>query len=253
MKKRNKSKLVKILLLSLIGLLMAGGGGFYIWSQQTYSASAEMVALVGEENIRLEKDWVIFTPEQEVSETGLILYPGAKVEPEAYSYIGQGLAKRGYTVIIPNVLLNFAFFDVNKADEIRKAYPDIKSWYIGGHSLGGVAAASYAYKHEGQLGGLFFLGSYPADSNDFSDMSLPILSIYGERDGLTTVDKIDATRQLLPPNAVLHEIAGGNHAQFGMYGPQKGDRKAAISQEEQQDRIVKTIGDWLDSHARLFD
>lgn len=245
--KGNKSKLVKILLLSLAGLLIIGGAGFYIWSQQTYSASAEMVALVGEENIHLEEDWVIFTPDQEVTKTGLILYPGAKVEPEAYSYIGQGLAQRGYTVVIPNVLLNFAFFDVNKADEIREAYPEVKSWVIGGHSLGGVAAASYAYKHEEQLGGLFFLGAYPADSNNFSDTKLPILSIYGELDGLTTVEKIDSTQPLLAPNAVLHEIAGGNHAQFGMYGPQKGDQEATISAVEQQDIIVGTIGDWLDS------
>lgn len=245
--KRNKFKPVKILLLSLAGLLIIGGACFYIWSQQTYSASAEMVARVGEENIQLEEDWVIFTPDQGVAETGLILYPGAKVEPEAYSYIGQGLAQRGYTVIIPNVLLNFAFFDMNKADEIREAHPEVKSWYIGGHSLGGVAAASYAYKHEEQLDGLFFLGSYPADSNDFSDMALPILSIYGELDGLTTVEKIHATRPLLTPNAVLREITGGNHAQFGMYGPQKGDQQAAISAVEQQDIIVETIGDWLDS------
>lgn len=245
--KRNKFKLVKILLLSLTGLLIIGGAGFYIWSQQTYSASAEMVALVGEENIRLEEDWVVFTPDQGVTETALILYPGAKVEPDAYSYIGQGLAQRGYSVVIPNVLLNFAFFDVNKADEIREAYPEVKSWVIGGHSLGGVAAANYAYKHEEQLGGLFFLGSYPADSNDFSETKLPILSIYGELDGLTTVEKIDSTQPLLTPNAVLHEIAGGNHAQFGMYGPQKGDQEATISAVEQQDIIIGTIADWLDS------
>lgn len=245
--KRSKIRLVSILLLCLAGLLTIGGAGFYIWSQQTYPASEKLIELVGEENLQFEEDWLIFTPDQGVSETALILYPGAKVEPEAYSYIGHGLAQQGYTVVIPNVLLNFAFFDVNKADEIREAHPEIQAWVIGGHSLGGVAAASYAYKHEEQLGGLFFLGSYPANSNDFSEMKLPILSLYGELDGLTTVEKIDSTRSLLPPEAILYEITGGNHAQFGMYGPQKGDLQAAISAVDQQDRIIETIGNWLDS------
>lgn len=245
--KRRKFRPIRILLLCLAGLLIIGGAGFYIWSQQTYSASEKLVALVGEENLQLEEDWLIFTPDQGVSETALILYPGAKVEPEAYSYIGQELAQQGYTVVIPNVLLNFAFFDVNKADEIREAYPEVKAWVIGGHSLGGVAAASYAYKHEEQLAGLFFLASYPANSNDFSELTLPILSLYGELDGLTTVEKINNTQSLLSPNAVLHEIPGGNHAQFGMYGPQSGDQQAAISVIEQQDNIIESIGNWLKS------
>lgn len=246
--KRKKFKVIKIVLLSLAGLLLISLAGFYIWSQQTYSASAEMIELVGEENIQQEQDWLIFTPEQGMAESaGLILYPGAKVEPEAYSYLGKGLAERGYTVIIPEVLLNFAFLDVNKADEIRSAYPEIKTWYIGGHSLGGVAAASYAHGNVEQLGGIVFLGSYPADSDDFSGTDLPILSIYGEFDGLTTTDKIDSTQHLLTSNAVLQEIEGGNHAQFGMYGPQKGDQAATISAVEQQDFIIDTIANWLDS------
>jgi len=36
-------------------------------------------------------------------------------------------------------------------------------------------------------------------------------------------------------------IEGGNHAQFGNYGVQKGDGKATVTAEEQQDRAIQAI------------
>ncbi|MDW7658981.1 MAG: alpha/beta hydrolase [Bacillota bacterium] len=36
-------------------------------------------------------------------------------------------------------------------------------------------------------------------------------------------------------------IAGGNHAQFGNYGKQRGDPDASISSEEQQNIAVEAI------------
>ena len=41
------------------------------------------------------------------------------------------------------------------------------------------------------------------------------------------------------------EIEGGNHAQFGNYGPQKGDLPATISAEEQQAQAVDAITDFI--------
>ena len=41
------------------------------------------------------------------------------------------------------------------------------------------------------------------------------------------------------------EIEGGNHAQFGNYGPQKGDLPATISAEEQQAQTVIAIEEFL--------
>jgi hypothetical protein len=55
---------------------------------------------------------------------------------------------------------------------------------------------------------------------------------------LATPDKIDASRPLLPPDAQWVAIEGGNHAQFGFYGPQSGDNEATISREEQQAQIA---------------
>jgi hypothetical protein len=38
-----------------------------------------------------------------------------------------------------------------------------------------------------------------------------------------------------PADATFLAIAGGNHAQFGVYGPQEDDKPATISSAEQRD------------------
>ncbi|MCG2969083.1 alpha/beta hydrolase, partial [Escherichia coli] len=77
-------------------------------------------------------------------------------------------------------------FDSNKAQEVMDSYSSVNKWIVGGHSLGGVAASKFAHSHPKEVVGLFFLGSYPDEASDFSNTNLPILSIYGEKDGLST-------------------------------------------------------------------
>ncbi|KAB8127627.1 alpha/beta hydrolase [Gracilibacillus oryzae] len=239
-------KIIKYLFLSIAVLLVVGIAGFYIWSQQTYQASENLEKLV--DNNPKEEDWLLFEPNVE-TETGIIIYPGAKVEPEAYSYLAQELSKQGYLVGIPEVMLNFAILDSNKADELIKERTDISRWYIGGHSLGGVSASSYAIEQIDNIDGLFFLASYPTANSDLSATELPILSIYAENDGLSTVNEIKKNEVYLSSNATLYKIDGGNHAQFGLYGKQKGDNDATISPKQQQDEIIKVLNDWLDKQS----
>ncbi|MBM7839148.1 hypothetical protein JOC54_002419 [Alkalihalobacillus xiaoxiensis] len=223
-------------------LLLIGVIGIYIWTQQTYTAVEEIDQYT--EQATEEGDWLVFEPGQSSQDKGFILYPGARVEPEAYSYLASMLTEKGYTVAIPSVRFNLAIADSNKADEMISASP-INSWYIGGHSLGGVAAAMYASESTEQLSGLFFLASYP--SIDLSESSLPVLSIYGENDGLTSEDDINESVNLLPEETDFFEIRGGNHAQFGMYGPQSGDNDASIEANEQQQRIAELLLEWANS------
>ena len=46
-------------------------------------------------------------------------------------------------------------------------------------------------------------------------------------------EKLEQGKQYLPASAVSEELPGGNHAQFGDYGPQKGDGVATVSRAEQ--------------------
>ncbi|PYZ93878.1 alpha/beta hydrolase [Salipaludibacillus keqinensis] len=235
-------KIVKISALVIGILIIFLLGGFWIWSEMTYEASDELYNILDKEDI-VREDGVRFLPDSP-NGTGIIIYPGAKVEPEAYSYIGVSLADKGYTVLVPEVRFNLAFFEISKAESIIEEFEAIDTWVIGGHSLGGVAAATYAY--DSDVDGVFFFASYPQGRNDFSGRSLPMLSIYADRDGLTTLEDIDDTSTLLSDEATFYKIEGGNHAQFGVYGEQQGDMDATISILEQQNEIVNTMLNWLD-------
>ena len=146
---------------------------------------------------------------------------------------------------IPNVNFNFALFDSNKAQEIIDAHSSIHKWVVGGHSLGGVIASEFTYNHSKEIDGVFLLGSYPDEGTDFSNKKLPMLSIYGEKDGLSTGEKIEDTKHLLSQKTTMHEIKGGNHGQFGIYGAQKGDFKSSISVKKQQDEMVNVTSTWI--------
>ncbi len=241
-------KVSKIILLVLLLLIIVSGLAFYYWTQQTYSPSSTLTKLVDEDGITYFEDWLVFDSKGEgQTKGGIIIYPGAKVEPEAYSYYGQELSKRGYLVAIPNVRLNLPILEVDKAEEIIDKYATVEDWFIGGHSLGGVAASSYAKEHSDIITGVFFLGSFSSDNNDFSNSSISILSLFADKDGLTTLDKIDETGNLLSDNTVMKEIRGGNHSQFGVYGKQKGDGEATISVVEQQHIVIESILDWVNN------
>jgi hypothetical protein len=65
--------------------------------------------------------------------------------------------------------------------------------------------------------------------------------IYGSEDGVLNMESYEKSRPNLPENAVEHVIQGGNHAQFGSYGKQKGDGEASISPENQIEETVSVI------------
>lgn len=228
----------------IIGLLVILTiAGFIVWSQQTYGPSEQLLERVDINSIIDDKDVVIRASGD--ARAGIILYPGAKVENTAYSYYAKNLAEAGYDVFIPSVLLNFSLLDTEISDKIINENKQITKWYVGGHSLGGVSAAMFAKQHEELVDGLILLASYPTESSNLSTSSLAVLSIYGELDGLTELGDIEQSKNLLPATTRFIEITGGNHAQFGLYGEQKGDGTATLSAIEQQDIIIKETLQWL--------
>ncbi|HEX7587193.1 MAG TPA: alpha/beta hydrolase [Anaerolineae bacterium] len=187
--------------------------------------------------------WLTFRPRSTEAAIGLIFYPGGLVDPRAYAPMARNIAAQGYLVVIVPMPLNLAFFDSSRASDVIARYPTIKRWAIGGHSLGGVAAAMFVKSHPVAVHGLVFWASYPADS--MRDSQVAVSSIYGTQDGLSTPAKIDASRALLPATAKFVAIEGGNHGQFGWYGLQSGDGVATISREQQQAQIVAATIDLL--------
>ncbi|MDF9451512.1 alpha/beta hydrolase [Bacillus toyonensis] len=231
-------KWIKIVLYSVLGILIIGSITFLTWSQFTYKPTKEALSLV---DYKKDEENIVFGEKD--AKIGVIFYQGAKVEAEAYSYLGEALVKDGHFVVMPKLPLNLAILGINAVDSVMEQYPEVQKWYVAGHSMGGAMISKYAFQHEEKVDGIIFLGSYPAD--DFSTKSIPMLSIYGEVDALATVEKIENNKKLMSKNTTMHMIKGGNHANFGMYGEQKGDNASLITSKAQQDEIVKVMEEWL--------
>lgn len=199
--------------------------------------------------VSMENGWAIFFPADEPRpQTGFIFYPGAGVDYRAYAPVMKLVAQEGYFVVLLPVPLNLAFFDINASARVIARYPEIQYWAVGGHSLGGVAASSYAATHR-DIEGLVFWASYPAN-DALRSMDINVISIFSTNDGLATGVKIDESRSLLPADARFVSIEGGNHAQFGSYEPQAGDNEAAISPEEQWTQTADATTKFLEELSR---
>ena len=96
----------------------------------------------------------------------------------------------------------------------------------------------YVKGHPSAVEGIAFMAAYPADSTNLSALPIKVVSIHGSNDGLATDAKIQNSLKNLPADVKAVLIEGGNHAQFGNYGPQAGDGQATISREEQQRQTV---------------
>ena len=170
-----------------------------------------------------------FLPER--PKAGLIFYPGGKVEVSAYAPLMRAFAENGMLCALVKMPGNLAVLSPNAADGLQQAHPEITDWYIGGHSLGGAMAASYAAKHAEDYDGLILLAAY--STKDLTDTSLQVLSVYGSEDGVMNRDSYEKDRTNLPADCTEVVIQGGCHAQFGSYGAQDGDGTPSISGEEQ--------------------
>lgn len=227
-------KRTKIIFWGIGGALLLLTAVFFLYVSNYYHADQVAINAFQYNSGITENDGNLTLVPSSSTDTGIIFYPGGKVEYTAYLPLLTKLQQQGYTCILINMPFNLAVFDKNAADDIFDEYPEITNWYIAGHSLGGAMASSYMADHPDKLNGLILLGSYMYGSVP-SDKALVI---YGSKDQVLDRSKINSEDQV-----VL--IEGGNHAQFGDYGSQSGDGIATISSEEQQTITVNAIADFV--------
>jgi pimeloyl-ACP methyl ester carboxylesterase len=182
-----------------------------------------------------------WTPTAAPPTTGLVLYTGGKVPPAAYAPAARAISEQGFLVAIVPAPFNLAILDTNAAVRVIVDHPEIDSWAVGGHSLGGASAALFIDGHPGVVDGLVLWAAYA--SVDLSTDDLRVLNAYGSLDAGAASYTDPANAAKLGTNVVVVVIDGGNHEQMGWYTGQPNDPPATISRDEQHDRIVEaTVG-----------
>jgi hypothetical protein len=232
---RPRRRTVGIVLLAIVALVSAG----WLWYTQPQPLLPEATAALAstpevtftEVDGRLE-----WAPADGAYDVGLIIYPGGKVPAAGYAPTAQAIATHGYLVVITPMPFNLAVFGIGAADGVIAAHPEVTTWAMAGHSLGGSMAAQYIADHPDRIDGMAFWASYPA--TDLSGLDLQVVSIYGTNDpGAARMSGPEAQAKL-PPDTVFVPIEGGNHEQMGWYTGQPSDGVATIERAAQQRQVV---------------
>ncbi|HHX04037.1 MAG TPA: alpha/beta fold hydrolase [Tissierellia bacterium] len=234
MVKKSIKKTVKILAMVLVLALITGVAAFFLYVSQYYKVDDHVAAAISNNAaVRYQENYLLI-PATGESESALVFYPGAKVEFLAYYPLLNKISQHGITCVVVDMPFHLAFFNSSAIERMVDDFPEVKRWFIGGHSLGGAMASHYASTHQDKISGLILLGAYIYGEYPVEQS----ITIYGSNDQIINRSKITYKEN-------VYLIDGGNHAQFGNYGEQKGDGIATISREEQQSITVQLIVDFL--------
>ena len=225
-------------LVALLVVLVVGVAGFlwYVQPQPLLPEATASLASTPEVAFTEADGRLEWAPTDGDYSTGLVVYPGGKVPAAAYGPLAQEIAGHGYLVVITPMPFNLAVFGIGAADGVIKAHPEVATWAIGGHSLGGSMAAQYISDHRDAMKGLAFWASYSA--TDISTAPISVVSIYGTLDGGAAKMSGPEARAMVPSSAVYVSIEGGNHEQMGWYTGQPNDPPATIARADQQHQVA---------------
>ncbi len=243
-KKNKKRKVIKSLIATIVVFALLFGACAYYVNDYYRADLGAISAFSSSNNVKretLDDGTIVYKPGN--AEAGFIFYPGGKVEYTAYIPLMEELAKKNIMCVLLEMPFNLAVLDVNGAEGVQKMFPEIESWYIGGHSLGGSMAATYLSENIEEFEGLVLLGSY--STADLSEENVKVLSVFGSEDEVMNKDKYDEYKINLPVDFSEEIIDGGCHAYFGMYGEQDGDGTPTIENEEQIKKTAEIIKNFI--------
>ncbi|HVE70587.1 MAG TPA: alpha/beta hydrolase [Thermoanaerobaculia bacterium] len=215
---------------------------------RTRGVAEEMLRTSPAVGVREGDSTLEFRPVRTHHSSALIFFCGAGVSAHAYAPLLRPIAEAGYPVFVIKLPYRFAPFDSHKETAIARArsviaaHPAVGQWVVSGHSLGGaLTARAVRSGPPAAVAAIVLVGTTHPRSDDLSALRIPVTKIYASNDGVAPVDRIQATRHLLPAHTRWVEIRGGNHSQFGHYGHQLLDGKATITRAAQQTITRSTI------------
>lgn len=235
----------RIGLISALTIVLLVAVGALAWAHTVFMGEREASLTVWRDDgiaVRSDDSRIVMSPVSDTTDEGLVFLPGARVDPYAYLAKLSGLVENGITVVITKPTLNIALADQRQLDDFTNGIAGVSHWLVGGHSLGGVRACMLAPDSDG----LVLFGSYC--STDLSTSPIPVLSLAGANDGLSTPQKIADALNLLPPHATFIEIEGANHASFGDYGVQPGDGEMTTTDAAVRTAITAAVLEFIEKN-----
>ncbi|QWB95259.1 alpha/beta hydrolase [Mycoplasmatota bacterium] len=233
-------KIFKRILLIILVVFISMIVGLKVYTLDSSKPTDEMydaIELIDTSSLTIEDkfDHISYLNEDPIK--NIVFIPGGKVDPSSYAYLAINLAIEGYDVTIVKTLFNLAILTPQYG---KRFLNDNLDNVVIGHSLGGTVASMFSSKNE-LVDQMVFLASYPI--KDVSDKD--VLMMTAEFDGLLDLEEVETSKIYLNEETTYIDINGGNHAQFGWYGEQKGDKEASITTKVQQDLIINYILEFI--------
>jgi len=194
----------------------------------------------GSVTVKVTADYYSFTPIVPFHNV-LIFFPGALVDPKAYVPLCRKIADNGCRVYLVKMPWRLASKGYQKPLELNLFEDTTKQYILAGHSQGAKMAGQFVYENPSLIDRLILLATTHPRDIDLSAIRIPVMKIYGLKDGVADARQVIANKSKLPATTRYVSIEGANHAQFGYYGPQLGDDKADITLEVQQNIILANI------------
>jgi len=241
-----------LVLLGLGALLVLSVLYFAVKLRRNYQEPfpSATAALVPNASMRVEHrpdGSVAFVPFPTPPTLGLVYFPGALVHHHAYAPLCREIARQSHAVVVLlRVPARMAPLGLSRAVPALASFPLVRTWAIGGHSLGGPIAAAFIERNpDVTIKGCCLHAAYLSRPLPAGKRALQVL---GSEDGIVRPEKLAAGAVCLGERDVVCTIAGGNHSGFGHYGPQTfpaADGERAISLEEQQQQVAASTSGWL--------
>lgn len=234
-----------------VAALLVVAGGLIYFGTPLHGTQAGLDGVANDPAIALDQadGGYVLQPATGDSDVGLVFYPGGRVHPDAYvASLAPLVREANATVVIPKLPLNLAVLDQGAAGPLVGQYAPEK-WVVGGHSLGGVMACRFAASNPDRVAGVMLFASYC--DRDVSDAGMAALSVTGAADTVLSRGQYRANLDKLPADAVVRELPGLNHTQFGDYRGQAGDAPSGTPYDVAHRRLANVTVPWLETVAGL--
>jgi pimeloyl-ACP methyl ester carboxylesterase len=207
----------KILLGIVLAIGLAFGYLMYDKQDRMHRVTPEALAALESDDLVTvtQNEWFVFEPASSTPSKGLIFYPGGECDERGYAEPLREIAAAGYLVVLVPMPMQLAVLAPDKATDVIAAYPDIDSWTIAGHSLGGSMAARYAFHHPDHLAGLVMWDAYAPD--DMTDRTLAVRMVHRANQAGDPPADYEPYLPFLPPQTDFFPLKGGIHLNFGNF------------------------------------